>query len=42
MLRETELGFEPGSQFSYSNVGYNVLQCVIQTVTGLSFDAALR
>ena len=42
MLRETELGFEPGAQFSYSNVGYNVLQCVIQTVTGLSFDAALR
>lgn len=42
MLRETELGFEPGTRFSYSNVGYNVLQCVIQTVTGLSFDAALR
>jgi D-alanyl-D-alanine carboxypeptidase len=42
MLRETELGFEPGARFSYSNVGYNVLQCVIQTVTGLSFDAALR
>lgn len=42
MLRETELGFEPGTQFSYSNVGYNVLQCVIQTVTGLSFDKALR
>jgi CubicO group peptidase (beta-lactamase class C family) len=42
MLRETELGFEPGSQFSYSSVGYNALQCVIQTVTGQSFDAALR
>lgn len=42
MLRETDLGFEPGSGFSYSNVGYNVLQCVIQTVTGLSFHAALR
>lgn len=42
MLRETELGFEPGTRFSYSNVGYNVLQCVIQTVTGLSLDAALR
>lgn len=41
-LRDTELGFEPGAKFSYSNVGYNVLQCVIQTVTGLSFDAALR
>ena len=41
-LRDTELGFEPGAQFSYSNVGYNVLQCVIQTITGLSLDAALR
>ena len=41
-LRDTELGFEPGAKFSYSNVGYNVLQCVIQTVTGLGFDAALR
>ena len=41
-LRETDLGFEPGAKFSYSNVGYNVLQCVIQTITGLGFDAALR
>ena len=41
-LRDTELGFDPGSSFSYSNVGYNVLQCIIQTVTGLSFDASLR
>jgi len=41
-LRDTDLGFEPGTRFSYSNVGYNVLQCVIQTVTGLCFDAALR
>ena len=42
MLRETDLGFEPGTRFSYSNVGFNVLQCVIQTVTNLNFDAALR
>ncbi len=41
-LRDTELGFEPGTGFSYSNVGYNVLQCVIQTLTGLRFDDALR
>jgi CubicO group peptidase (beta-lactamase class C family) len=41
-LRDTELGFEPGAKFSYSNVGYNVLQCVIQTITGLRFDASLR
>ena len=41
-LRDSELGFEPGAKFSYSNVGYNVLQCAIQTITGSSFDAALR
>jgi D-alanyl-D-alanine carboxypeptidase len=41
-LRDTELGFEPGTGFSYSNVGYNVLQCMIQTLTGLRFDDALR
>lgn len=41
-LRETKLGFEPGSRFSYSNVGYNVLQCIIQTITGTRFSDALR
>ena len=41
-LRNTELGFKPGERFSYSNVGYNVLQCVIQTITGKSFDDSLR
>jgi D-alanyl-D-alanine carboxypeptidase len=42
VLRNTRLGFEPGDRFSYSNVGYNVLQCVIQTITGKTFDGALR
>jgi len=42
VLRNTQLSFEPGERFSYSNVGYNVLQCVIQTITGKSFDASLR
>jgi len=41
-LRDTRLGFEPGARFSYSNVGYNVLQCVIQTITGKTLDGALR
>ena len=41
-LRETQLSFEPGARLSYSNVGFNVLQCVIETVTGKRFDAALR
>jgi CubicO group peptidase (beta-lactamase class C family) len=42
VLRNTQLSFEPGERFSYSNVGYNVLQCVIQTITGKRFDASLR
>jgi len=41
-VRNTRLGFEPGTRFSYSNVGYNVLQCIIQTVTGTTFDQALH
>ncbi|MBN1858424.1 serine hydrolase [Candidatus Bipolaricaulota bacterium] len=41
-LRTTELGFEPGTKFSYSNVGYNVLQCIIEAITGLKLDNALR
>jgi len=41
-LRNTELGFEPGTKFSYSNVGYNVLQSILETVTGMRLDGALR
>jgi len=41
-LRDTRLGFEPGTKFSYSNVGYNVLQCILQTVTGQPFGELLR
>jgi len=32
--------FEPGSQFSYSGVGYMYLQEIIERVTNLSFDEA--
>jgi len=41
-LRDTQLGFEPGSKFSYSNVGYNVLQCILETCTGKRFGDVLR
>jgi D-alanyl-D-alanine carboxypeptidase len=34
--------FEPGSQWSYSNEGYNVLAAVIEEVTGSSFKEYLR
>lgn len=34
--------FEPGTRFSYSTFGYNILAAVIEEVTGLSFEAYLR
>jgi len=34
---QKELNFVPGSEFSYSNTGYNLLVEVVQRVTGLSF-----
>ena len=36
------LMFEPGSQWSYSNEGYNVLAAVIEEVTGANFKDYLR
>ncbi|WP_288435264.1 serine hydrolase domain-containing protein [uncultured Chryseobacterium sp.] len=36
------LDFEPGSQFSYSNSGYIVLGMIIEKVTGLSYENAVR
>ena len=34
--------FKPGSNFSYSNAAYTIAGRIIEVVTGLSFDAALR
>ncbi len=34
--------FEPGTEFMYSGVGYIYLQSVIESVTGLPFEAAAR
>jgi CubicO group peptidase (beta-lactamase class C family) len=34
---QKELDFEPGSEHSYSNTGYNVLAAVVEKVTGKSF-----
>jgi len=33
---------EPGTFFSYSNVGYNTLQYIIETVTGLTFNECVE
>lgn len=37
LKKQTELGFNPGSQYSYSNSGYIVLTKIIETVTGEKF-----
>lgn len=37
LLKETRLIQEPDAGFFYSNVGYNLLELVIQNVTGVSF-----
>lgn len=34
---QKELDFEPGSEHSYSNTGYNVLAAVIEKITGKTF-----
>jgi CubicO group peptidase (beta-lactamase class C family) len=36
------LDFEPGSQRRYSNGGYAILACVIEKVTGMSYDQYLQ
>ena len=35
--RQKKLNFEPGSQYAYSNTGYNILAELVQRVTGVSF-----
>jgi CubicO group peptidase (beta-lactamase class C family) len=41
LINQTELQSEPGSQFAYSNAGYNLAAAVIEHVTGRSFGTAL-
>ncbi len=35
--RQKTLNFEPGSEYNYSNTGYNILAELVQRVTGVSF-----
>ena len=35
--KQTELGFKPGSQYSYSNSGYIILTKIIEKITGEKF-----
>jgi CubicO group peptidase (beta-lactamase class C family) len=41
-LRETEAGFPPGERYYYSNVGFRVLGCMLEEVTGVPYPDLLR
>ena len=38
----SDLLFKPGSGFSYSNLGYNILAYIIEQVSGKSYEIALK
>lgn len=42
LISESELRFEPGSKFEYSNSGYNVLGFIIETITKKSYEENLQ
>lgn len=42
MTREVVIMREPGTRFSYSNTGYNLLEILIEDVTGQSFSDYIR
>lgn len=41
-LFNSELQFEPGTQYSYSNTGYSILARIIELVSGESYESFLR
>jgi CubicO group peptidase (beta-lactamase class C family) len=41
-FKDEPLDFEPGTQFSYTNSGYILLGIIIEKVTGLSYEDAVR
>lgn len=42
LAREANIVFEPGSRFSYSNVGFNLLEVLIEDVTGQDFSEYMQ
>lgn len=42
ILSTTELLFEPGTEFSYSNSGYALLAALVESVTGLAYPQVLE
>jgi CubicO group peptidase (beta-lactamase class C family) len=41
-LAETEVGFAPGEHLWYSNVGYRVIGCLLETITGSGYPRLVR
>lgn len=41
-LRETELGWSPGSRLAYSDAGYQILALILEAVTQLPFAEVIR
>jgi len=41
-FKNEPLDFEPGTQFSYTNSGYILLGIIIEKITGLSYEDAVR
>jgi CubicO group peptidase (beta-lactamase class C family) len=42
VFKDDPLLFAPGSRYSYSSYGYNMLAAVVEAVSGLSYDAYLK
>lgn len=42
IFKSHNLDFEPGSDWSYSNSGYSILGYIIQKVTGITYEQAVR
>jgi CubicO group peptidase (beta-lactamase class C family) len=42
LVAEKPLEFEPGTKFAYSNSGYNLVACIIEKVTGKTFETCLK
>lgn len=42
IFRDDPLLFEPGTKYSYSTYGYNVLAAVVEATSGLAFETYLR
>lgn len=41
-FKDEPLDFEPGTKFSYTNSGYILLGAIIEKITGLSYEKAVR